>query len=77
MLQRIEGLGQTALARRVSLTDSDAVAEFVTVVKGRFGNIQTFVHAAGPIVPQIHLSKVEPARLQAHLNEDVMGFFPL
>jgi NAD(P)-dependent dehydrogenase (short-subunit alcohol dehydrogenase family) len=42
-----------------------------------FGGIHTLVHAAGPHVPQVHLSRVDPAQFRRQVEEDVVGFFNL
>jgi len=33
------------------------------------------VHAAGPLVRQVHLSRVAPADFRAHLEAEVLGFY--
>ena len=35
------------------------------------------MHAAGPHVPQIHLSRVDPAQFKQQVEEDVVAFFNL
>ena len=37
--------------------------------------VHTLVYAAGPHVPQKHLSKVTPAEMQEQLDADASGFF--
>jgi len=63
------------LAVHVDLADPASIAAAVDVAASEFGGIHTFVHAAGPHVPQMHLSKVDPTLLAQQLNEDVVGFF--
>ncbi|WP_066941080.1 SDR family NAD(P)-dependent oxidoreductase [Microtetraspora fusca] len=62
-------------AARLEVTDADAVAAYVESLVARFGAIHTLVHAAGPHVPMVHLSKVSPAALAEQMNADVTGFF--
>ncbi|WP_067174066.1 SDR family NAD(P)-dependent oxidoreductase [Microtetraspora niveoalba] len=62
-------------AERLEVTDADAVGAYVESLVSRFGAIHTLVHAAGPHVPMIHLSKISPAVLAEQLNADVTGFF--
>ncbi|GIH69007.1 SDR family NAD(P)-dependent oxidoreductase [Sphaerimonospora thailandensis] len=69
--------GGTAAAERVALTDADAVRAYVESILERFGAIHTLVHAAGPHVPMIHLSRVSPEQLADQLHADVSGFFTI
>ncbi|MGI5491925.1 SDR family NAD(P)-dependent oxidoreductase [Microtetraspora malaysiensis] len=75
--ERADPAGATSVvtAARLELTDADAVAAYVESIVARFGAIHTLVHAAGPHVPMMHLSKVSPAALTGQLNADVTGFF--
>jgi NAD(P)-dependent dehydrogenase (short-subunit alcohol dehydrogenase family) len=66
--------GQTS-ADAVDLTDAEAAARYVAVVAERFGAIHTLVHAAGPHIPMVHLSKVPPAQFAAAVDAEVAGFF--
>jgi NAD(P)-dependent dehydrogenase (short-subunit alcohol dehydrogenase family) len=59
----------------VEVTDADAAAGHVTGVAERFGGIHTLVHAAGPHIPMVHLSKVPPTQFAAALSAEVTGFF--
>ncbi len=71
----VEAQGRGALARPVDLVDADAAASFVAEVIERFGGVHTLVHAAGPHIPQLHLSKVSPAQYKANLEGEAVGFF--
>lgn len=64
-------------AVRLDLTDSDAVSEIVSGAVARFGGIHTVIHAAGPHVPMVHLSKVTPDQFAAQVDADVVAFFNL
>lgn len=64
-------------ARRVDLTDAEAAKACVEDVVARFGGIHTLVHAAGPLIPQLHLSRVEPADFGHRLQEEAAAFFNL
>jgi NAD(P)-dependent dehydrogenase (short-subunit alcohol dehydrogenase family) len=61
------------VAEPVDLTDAVATSAFVD----RLGEIHTAVYAAGPHVPQQHLSRIAPADLARQLDEDVTSFFTL
>ncbi|MCX3061641.1 SDR family NAD(P)-dependent oxidoreductase [Streptomyces beihaiensis] len=43
----------------------------------RFGGLHTLVHAAGPHVPLIHLSRVPPARYREQLHAEAEAFYNL
>jgi NAD(P)-dependent dehydrogenase (short-subunit alcohol dehydrogenase family) len=45
-------------AHQVDLTDAAATQRFVDAVAGESGGVHTVVHAAGPVVAQMHLSRV-------------------
>lgn len=61
----------------VDLTDADAVAAYIRRLVGDHGGIHTIVHAAGPRVPMVHLSMVEPAQYGAALDREAAAFFNL
>ncbi|GGM54513.1 SDR family NAD(P)-dependent oxidoreductase [Dactylosporangium sucinum] len=64
-------LGRDARAVRADLADPAACAALVDAA----GPLHTLVHAAGPHVPMVHLSKVTPERFREQLLQDVTGFF--
>ena len=59
------------------LADADAVRRAVDRLHATVGDVRTVVHAAGPHVPMIHLSRVSPAVFAQQLREDVDAFFNL
>jgi NAD(P)-dependent dehydrogenase (short-subunit alcohol dehydrogenase family) len=67
--------GRRAQALPVDLTDDEAAGAVVAQAAAEFGGIHTLVHAAGPTVPQLHLSKVSPAQLREAVDQEVGGFF--
>lgn len=67
----------SATADALDLTDTDAVRSYVDRVVSRFGAIHTLVHAAGPLVPQAHLSTVDPAEFASRLEMEAAAFFNL
>ena len=75
--QLIEGSGRRARADALELTDEEAVAHYVTSVVEDGGGIHTVVHAAGPLVPMIHLSKVPPSQFREQVDQDLFGFYNL
>jgi len=59
----------------LDLTDTEAVERFFAAALERHGTIHTLVHAAGPHVPMIHLSRVSPDAFATQVDADVNGFF--
>ncbi|MGW1678251.1 SDR family NAD(P)-dependent oxidoreductase [Saccharopolyspora sp. NPDC002376] len=66
-----------AVADKLDLTDAEQCQTYVNGVVERFGAIHTLVHAAGPLVRQVHLSRVEPADFAEHLTAEAEAFFNL
>jgi NAD(P)-dependent dehydrogenase (short-subunit alcohol dehydrogenase family) len=64
-----------AKAWAVDLVDEDATAAFLDEVEADFGGIHTLVHAAGPHIPQVHLSRVEPSQYRDHLSAEAAAFY--
>lgn len=75
LVDEIAAAGGEAAGHRVDLVDEAAVAGLVASTVERFGGLHTVVHAAGPHVPQIHLSKVSPAQYGAQLEAEATAFF--
>lgn len=60
---------------QVDLTDPQAVSEAIESIVTDHGGIHTLVHAAGPHVPMVHLSRVTPQKFAEQVNADLLGFF--
>ena len=73
----VEAHGRRARAWPLDLVDADATNEFLADAARHFDGIHTLVHAAGPFVPQIHLSRVEPGQFKQQVEQDVVAFFNL
>ncbi|MBK8731201.1 MAG: SDR family oxidoreductase [Tetrasphaera sp.] len=73
----VRALGRQAAAYALDVLDADAVATFAADVSAGHGDPAVLVHALGPTIPQIHLSKVEPERFARHLHVEVEGFFAI
>ena len=71
----VRALGRATSIHQLNIENDDAVRNFVGVVAEAYGGIHTVVYAAGPLVPLIHLSKVEPEQMKKHLMQDTFGFF--
>jgi len=57
------------------LADDQVAAAVVAETADRFGGVHTLVHAAGPHVPQVHLSRVSPSQYRAQLDGEAAAFF--
>src|SRR3954469_21767548 len=60
-------------ADQLDLTDAAAASAYLE----QLGDVHTVVYAAGPHVPQQHLSRIAVADLSRQLDEDVTAFFTL
>jgi NAD(P)-dependent dehydrogenase (short-subunit alcohol dehydrogenase family) len=72
-----EALGRRARAWQLDLVDAEATSDTVAQIAEHFGGIHTLVHAAGPHVRQVHLSRVDPADFRRQVEEEVVAFFNL
>lgn len=59
----------------LDLAEAAEVPRVVNHAAAELGGLHTVVHAAGPHVPMVHLSRVPPAELAAQLAVDTGGFF--
>jgi NAD(P)-dependent dehydrogenase (short-subunit alcohol dehydrogenase family) len=66
--------GEVALFE-VDLANPDSARAFVEAAKERFGGVHSLVHAAGPFVDQLHMSRVEPDQFRRHLEGEAAAFF--
>ncbi|MFD4293467.1 SDR family NAD(P)-dependent oxidoreductase [Rhodococcus sp. NPDC058505] len=73
----VAAAGGLARADRVDVTDPAAVAEWADAVRTGFGEPSVLVHAAGPHIPMVHLSRVSPATYAEHLNAEATAFFAI
>lgn len=69
--------GAAVAALPLDVADADATAALIDSLVAEHGAIHTVVHAAGPHVPMIHLSRVSPAQFAQQTTEDLVGFFAL
>ena len=74
LLDRPDG---RARAYQLDLTDPDACAATAAAVVADLGSLDLLVHAAGPHVPMVHLSRVSPAEFQQQMTQDAIAFFNL
>ncbi|RIJ71318.1 SDR family oxidoreductase [Nakamurella silvestris] len=69
--------GRPPLAVCVDLTRPEEIASLAADLVAGQGGIHTVVHAAGPHIPMVHLSKVDPASYADHLQQEAAAFFNL
>jgi len=71
-------LGASILGTRaVDLADAEGVATAIRELEAEHGQVRTVVHAAGPHVPMVHLSRVTPEQFATQVDQDVVAFFNL
>lgn len=79
-LARAEAAAEAARAEGAAASvhqlDAGNVQAAETLVTG-FGTLDLLVYAAGPLVPQLHLSRVRPDQMREHLLADTLGFYTL
>ncbi len=66
--------GRNASVHGINIEEPEPVRRLIEDVAAA-GAIHTVVYAAGPLVPLLHLSKVEPELMKKHLLQDTFGFF--
>ncbi len=71
----VASYGVRVSTHQLDITDTAACERVVGEVVGRYGALHTVVSAAGPHIPMVHLSNVEPAHLSEQLRVDVGAFF--
>lgn len=75
VLDSIQGLGVDASSHQLELNDARAAADAVEQVLARHGSLHTLIHAAGPHVPQVHLSRIDAETMRLQLERDAAAFF--
>ncbi|MCC6306762.1 MAG: SDR family NAD(P)-dependent oxidoreductase, partial [Rhodobacteraceae bacterium] len=69
--------GVRATTHAVDLAAAASVAAMVAAAAAAHGAPACVVYAAGPLVPQRHLSRITPEEMRDHLLQDTLGFFHL
>jgi len=69
--------GRRVHAQQVDLEDEAQTNALVASSIEALGRIDVVVHAAGPHVPMVHLSRVSPTEFSRQLNSDATAFFTL
>ncbi|MDO9496457.1 MAG: SDR family oxidoreductase [Nocardioides sp.] len=73
--RRPDGATAQRPAYQLDLGDHAAGAGVIARAVADLGGLHTLVYAAGPHVPMVHLSAVEPAAMATQLATDAAGFF--
>ncbi len=60
---------------QLDVTSAEDSAALLAEIAQTYGGLHTLVHAAGPHVPMVHLSRVSPADFAEQLRQDAVGFF--
>jgi 3-oxoacyl-[acyl-carrier protein] reductase len=71
----VEAEGRKVFAVQADLADERSCEAIRDALDANFRGVKGIIHAAGPMVPQIHLSKISSDQLRAHLADEAMGFF--
>jgi len=71
----VERCGRRCWTAPADLSDDSSAAAAVEQLAAAAGGLHTLVYAAGPRVPQVHMSRVEPSAMRAQLDADGAGFF--
>ncbi len=75
VLDRAREWGVKSSAYSLDVADPDACAHVVEQAVAQHGGLHTLIYAAGPHVPMVHLSKVDPRQMAAQFADDAAGFF--
>lgn len=68
-------LGDEVSFLPVDLADPASAAGFVADAAERHGGVHTLVHAAGPMVRQTYLSRLDPKTFREHLEFEAASYF--
>ncbi|QYM63982.1 SDR family NAD(P)-dependent oxidoreductase [Microbacterium sp. Se5.02b] len=73
----LAALGEQGEAHRLDVRDDAGAAALADDLVTRHGAVHTVVHAAGPHVPMVHLSKVSVEQFARQVDDDLVGFFAI
>ncbi len=75
LIAELASVDARVTAMPADLVDESVAGSVVTTAASEFGGIHTLVHAAGPHVTQMHLSRVEPSAYRAQIEAEAVAFF--
>ncbi|QTV79061.1 SDR family NAD(P)-dependent oxidoreductase [Microbacterium sp. NIBRBAC000506063] len=73
----LDELGDRVVAFPLDVRDAAGARSLAEAILERHGAVHTVVHAAGPHVPMVHLSKVSVEQFAQQLDDDLVGFFAI
>ena len=73
VIAAIEATGRRGSAHQLVADDAEGAAALVEEVSA--DGLHTLVHAAGPLIPQRHLSRINPGDLTPQMTDEIAGFF--
>lgn len=71
----LEAFPEQLSAHPLDVTDAAACQSLLSELSDAHPGVHTLVHAAGPHVPMIHLSRVSPEQFSQQIQADLAGFF--
>lgn len=71
----VERCGRRCWTAAADLRDDSSTVAAVEQLAAAAGGLHSLVYAAGPHVPQVHMSRVEPTEMRSQLDADAAGFF--
>ncbi|PWU61076.1 dehydrogenase [Micromonospora globispora] len=71
----VRAAGSTAHVRRLDLSDHAAVQQTLDDLAESLGRVDVVVYAAGPYLPQLHISRLSPKAYIAQLEQDAGGAY--
>ena len=75
VVESAHGWGVRSASYPLDVSDAAQSARVIDDVVSDFGGLHTLVHAAGPHVPMVHLSRTSPQDMARQLANDPAGFF--
>jgi NAD(P)-dependent dehydrogenase (short-subunit alcohol dehydrogenase family) len=75
VLREVRAAGRQGHAQQLDLADAAAAKALIADLVQRFGGVHTVIHAAGPHVPQLHLSRVSVEQLRERLEQEAAALF--
>lgn len=73
----VSACGRSAWTMPMDLQSHQTIAATIEAIAEAADGIHTLVYAAGPHVPQSHLSTIDPGVVRAQLDIDAAGFFAI
>jgi len=75
LIKELAPLGVRVSAMPADLVDESVAASVIDTSVTSFGGLHTLVHAAGPHVAQMHLSRVAPSAYRTQIEGEAVAFF--